>query len=385
MVCHRGCELFTVAFISTPRGGVSLVGPKPGVIPEPIMATLDENGIPLGPALFPVYKKKLASLNTTRDEVMKMKMDRAKKQKDEIEKKIASNMDGVAKVSMRSNERNYKMNLIKKIEEEKQKKQHELEALLKETLKDKHVKKSGSALDKSPKKTTDQKVSPKKTSKNNFRQVINVKPNNIHVQKVSRPLTSAHHQVVYTGEKAREILEQGRHPHGPSPVKEVHDSHEVHSPVHKKEEKSPSKTTVQPIHHPVQDHPVHANRQITTDSSDDRKTTTPKSANPLAKQIHIGKINQMGNAKEIIHPLLAITFMKPKPKTHVEVVVPQTVSIIEIVKKKNNIDFERLHQEHMAGAALCPMINDRLEQAKQSCRHGKSLYIVYPINSILYT
>ena len=49
--------------------------------------------------------------------------------------------------------------------------------------------------------------------------------------------------------------------------------------------------------------------------------------------------------------------------------LPQ-ISIVEIIKKKNNIDFDKLHQEHMRDAAQSPKIHERFEQAKHSCRHG---------------
>jgi hypothetical protein len=142
-----------------------------------------------------------------------------------------------------------------------------------------------------------------------------------------------------------------------------------------------SKTTAQPASYPVQDHPVQASRQITTDSSDgdERKPTTPQSSNPASDHkspefdVFTKLANMLSSAvKNEEHPFFRLNFNEPKSL----VVVPadQELNVIEIIRRKNNIDFEKLHEDHMKEIIHCPLVIDRFEEAKHSCRLGEIEY-----------
>ena len=428
-ICHRGCELFTVAFIATPRGGVPLVEPKPGVIPPAIMATLDKYGIPLGPANFPIIKK--TALNQkSKDTKPVIVHDKNEKEREELEKSINKRIDNederlnVKRLISGENEpKEIKEIHVThdapkapvKVEDKKELHKSESKHVVHDDIfdiencpelteaeiadfKKQIAVQSVPANGQTDKKHNDKHAVNQKTiagenkPKKSFREEVF---SQIKKDSQSKTPKKMHFEKTFKGDEARAILNAVRTHEAHNVQNSLHhaSSNIPHGPEKKtdlkgKVAKAPnspsSKTTVQPLPLPVQDHPVHANRQITTDSSgtDDRKTTTPKSSNPAVpvplnriKQIH--EVNKLGsklgaNKSNLIHPLLHITFLKPRPR--VQLMVPQQVSIIEIVKKKNNIDFEKLHQEHMEGAAMCPEINERLEQAKHSCRHGEYVH-----------
>lgn len=433
-MCHRGCEIFTVALITTPIGGIPLIGlgqqNGPNIIPR-VDASL-------------VLKMKNDKVKT--DGKTDPISEKALKEKQEIEKEITHRMDIIG-ASVTSKDMGNMESIMEKVERDREQtierikkynsehKPFKIEEFLEcdEKADAKEVsgnpqKNQGFVLGLEKNSSDSEKVpianenyDAKSKSNTNEKHISREKVKSIfHIGQISNKLSESKSSDIETtkapgksfptfqGEKAKAILDQvrtlerNRHPSliivdkQRIPHEPVKIPVEIKSKAKSKEElmklikvgqtQSSSKTTVQPLPHPVQDHPVQADRQITTDSShaDDRKTTTPQTSNPVAPVNHriqefdvFSRLaNQLGTKDKFPHPFVHLNLLKANPGF--DFMMPQQISIIEIVKKKNNIDFEKLHSDHMKEAALCPKIHERFEQAKHSCRHGnKSCYISF--------
>ena len=442
-MCHRGCELFTVAFIATPKGGVPLVGQKHN--PLNLMANIEDLGIPELMPNFGVQKATGSSSN----------WEKAVKEKQDLEKKIAKQIDSLGQTKVILHDVNKphqdKVRKVQKVSGGNSKSPKTATRPLPKPLKRPAARNTISPRKNDRKDMNDktdnlikqgkgieikhkdhihgisgianggdiitfeelfgdceedeelEKLIKESTAK--MESSINMQNSKVFAHSVNN-LKNAKHEVdkteqgvnhvkTYTGETALDILSPVLH-YQPKPKSievtsslkksgsaTIKDKPLVSAYLQKQKQahshNMDSKTTVQPLPHPVQDHPVQANKQITTDSSDadERKTTTPKTSNTNVSQGSSSKhqitsvLQSVSSAvmkPKQIHPLLSISFLSKKPSFGF--VSPPQISIIEIVKKKNNIDFEKLHQKHMKDAALCPQVNERLQQAKHSCRHG---------------
>lgn len=419
-VCHRGCEIFTVALITTPIGGIPRIGITQDKSIRPKINTANASILLMKND--PDFKKTDLDVDTPFES---HKRDKVMRQKHEMENTIAHRMESIGKSkSVKDSER--MRSIMKTVNEQKQqlkeriRKYHRQNAESKkkdadrETTSKASVEKNVGDITKSLRKHDGifgkelkemEKVSKNIAKKNDDKSMVKMpveqEKSEFHIHQVlhsneatkvikNLQITTKKPIPTLTNDEGRELWKTVRNidnvvkqsvAHGPVPIsknKKSKGNAKLDGNVPKSRDDH-SKTTVQPLPHPVQDHPVHANRQITTDSSDadERKTTTPQTSNPVAPvnqriqefDAFSRLANKLGTIDNHAHPFLHLNFLKVKPDFGM--MFPQQISIIEIVKKKNNIDFEKLHQDHMKEAARCPRIHDRFEQAKQSCRHGK--------------
>ncbi|XP_018019122.1 uncharacterized protein LOC108675610 [Hyalella azteca] len=399
-VCHRGCELFTVALLATPQGEL------------PMIKGMSFPHGPLNVNLEPKLTSLLLGLPVT--------MDQKAKGGETKESKNQNNRTSIKKKVLEENETKVQKGerlraIFEKMEHEKQKIRERLMNM--EKMKTGHLKTDGETKNENIPKLPDEKH-----QNDNKKLVAIAEPEkkNIHQHAIvfSKPVPSAAHQnktlqesihppiKVVTGQEAKEILdvvrsaehtttkpakahgpvkiefteknklkEQTNNSNGKVNMKKAVDDKSTSEKSKLKPHEPVSKTTAQPAPHPVQDHPVQASRQITTDSSDgdERKPTTPQSSNPASdhKSPEFDVFTKLANklsssVKNEVHPFFRLSFNEPKSL----VVVPadQELNIIEIIRRKNNIDFEKLHEDHMKEIIHCPMIIDHFEEAKHSCR-----------------
>ncbi|KAF2367598.1 hypothetical protein FHG87_001645 [Trinorchestia longiramus] len=401
-VCHRGCEFFTVALLASPHGGLPLLEKKLSLTHDPINFNLEPKLTTLleGPSKKTEMKGKKGKQHGKKEEGMlykKLEHENVKTERTN-DVKLSPKLPGVMKKGEKEKS-NIKGRLAVIQKQKTGNKEKEM------TVDKKSIHVSDAANIAKPDPTTSNNVISHQNPKVHQQHIHFIKP-------FSPPYNSALKTgivkipiKILEGAPAKQILAEAREAgetvviepsksHGPVRISSLNSAKEqsvkgtqvndeskgqtTKMALSKKVSHGPvSKTTVQPASHPVQDHPVHASRQITTDSSgtDERKTTTPQSSNPSLPLDHktpefdvFAKLaNKLGSSvKKTMHPLIRLSLDEPKSIGIFP--APQKISIIEIIKKKNNIDFEKLHQEHMEDAMHCPMIFERFEEAKHSCR-----------------